>query len=366
MPDIAQRDPVEVAAILSRWLTAKSSGAPQGGETRIEVFDVQAPASNGFSNETILCRVRSEIDGSQAERRLVVRVAPTKHLLFMDAEFSTQYRVMQSLADGKAGVLLPKLGWFEDDPQYLGVPFFTMDHVEGQVPADNLPYTLEGWVIEATPEQQRKMWWSGIDALASVHRTDWRALGLGWLHRPGRGRPGIAQQMAYYREFYDWVAAGTPIPTLDATWSWLEAHQPDESGDVVLSWGDSRIGNIIWDDFECAAVVDWEMAALAQPELDLGWWLYFDRQFSDGLGVPRPPGFGSHEETIDRYAELIGRPMRDLFFYEVFSGFRFAVIMARLAELLVGDDILPHDSDMATNNIATQLLATMLELPAPA
>jgi aminoglycoside phosphotransferase (APT) family kinase protein len=171
--------------------------------------------------------------------------------------------------------------------------------------------------------------------------------------------------MSYYREFFDWAAQGTVHPTLDATWSWLVAHQPAEAGEVVLSWGDSRIGNIIWDDFRCAAVLDWEMASLGQPEMDLGWWLYFDRQFSDGLGVPRPAGFGTHEDTIARYSELMGRPLHDLFFYEVFSGFRFAVIMVRLAELLMGSDILPDDSDMATNNLATQLLATMLDLPAP-
>ena len=65
-----------------------------------------------------------------------------------------------------------------------------MDHVEGLVPSDNIPYTMEGWVIEATPEQQERMWWSGIDALAAVHRTDWRATGLEWLSMTDRGRPG--------------------------------------------------------------------------------------------------------------------------------------------------------------------------------
>jgi len=359
MPDIDQRDPDEVAAILTRWLTTKL------GDDAPEVFDVQAPASNGFSNETILCRTRTTAPGGSTEKRLVVRVAPTKHLLFLNAEFSTQYRVMRTLADGKSGILLPTLGWYEEDPQYLGVPFFTMDHVEGQVPADNLPYTMEGWVLESTPEQQQTMWWSGIDALASVHRTDWRTLGLDWLTGSARGKPGVAQQMSYYREFMNWAAKGAHVPILESTWDWLVAHQPAEEGEVVLSWGDSRIGNIIWDDFQCACVVDWEMASLGQPEMDLGWWLYFDRQFSEGLGVPRPIGFGSYEDTVARYSELMGRPMVELFFYEIFSGFRFAVIMLRLSDLLVGSDILPGDSDMGTNNLATQLLATMLELPPP-
>jgi aminoglycoside phosphotransferase (APT) family kinase protein len=358
VPDIDQRDPAEVADILGRWLATKS---PDGAGT--EVFDVQAPASTGFSNETILCRTRS---AGGEERRLVVRVAPTKHLLFMDADFSTQYRVMKALADGGSSIPLPRLGFYEEDPQYLGVPFFTMDHVEGKVPPDNIPYTMEGWVIEATPEEQERLWWSGIDALAAVHRTDWRTLGLDWLAMPERGKPGIQQQMSYYRDFLDWAAKGLRVPVLESTWQWLVDHQPVEDGEVVLSWGDSRIGNIIWDDFRCAAVLDWEMASLGQPEMDLGWYLYFDRQFTDPLGVPRPVGFPSHEDTIERYADLLGRPMKDLFFYEIFSGFRFAVVMLRLADLLIDSEIMPQEADMGTNNLATQLLAVMLELDPPA
>jgi aminoglycoside phosphotransferase (APT) family kinase protein len=83
------------------------------------------------------------------------------------------------------------------------------------------------------------------------------------------------------------------------------------------------------------------------------------------LGMPRPSGFGSHDETIERYTEIIGRPLRDLFFYEVFAGFRFAAIFVRLAALVKGSGILPEESDMAYNNLATQLLAKMLDLPAP-
>ena len=357
MPDISQRDPEAVAATLTRWLAAKSGDGPG-----LEVFDVKAPGSNGFSNETILCRARSADGG---EQRLVVRVAPTKHLLFLDAEFSTQYRAMRALADGGSAVPLPRLGFYEADPKYFGVPFFSMDHVEGLVPSDNIPYTLEGWVIEATAEQQERMWWSGIDALAAVHRSDWRALGLDWLGDPARGRPGIVQQMSYYRDFLDWATEGETVPVIESTWQWLVTHQPAEEGEVVISWGDSRIGNIIWDDFRAAAVIDWEMASLGQPEMDLGWWLYFDRQFSEGLGVPRPAGFGSHEDTIERYSDLMGRPMREIFFYEIFSGFRFAVVMYRLSKLVSGRVDMAQDADMATNNIATQLLAKMLGLDPP-
>ncbi len=361
MPDIGQRDPQEVANTLSRWLTTR---LPDGAGP--SVTGVEAPASNGFSNETILCTAswRDAGSGRPVDHPLVVRVAPTGHQLFPDADFSVQYRVMAALADAGTPLPLPPLGWYEEDPQYFGVPFFTMGRVEGKVPTDNIPYTMEGWVVEATPGEQERMWWSGLEALATVHRSDWRSLGLDWLGHPGR-RPGLDQQLAYYRHFLDWTAGGRPQPVAEATWDWLVDHRPAEDGEVVLCWGDARIGNIIWDDFSPRAVLDWEMATLGQPELDLGWWLYFDRQFSEGLSVPRPPGFPPHAETIERYAAMLGRPLQDLFYYEVFSGFRFAVIMCRLSDLLTGSDVLPEDSDMATNNLATQFLATLLDLPAP-
>ena len=360
MPDLNERDPIELQRTLAEWLATKL-----GPGAAPEVTEVLAPASNGFSNETVLCRAKWDDGSGSEEHRLVFRVHPTKHLLFLDADFDVQYKVMKCLADAGSAVPLPALGWFEESPEWLGVPFFTMEHVEGLVPADNLPYTMEGWVLEATAGERARMWWSGIEAMAEVHRTDWRSLDLGWLVPPGT-TPGLDAQLDYYRRFLDWTAQGRPQPTAEAVWKWLVANQPAESGDVTLCWGDARLGNIIWQDFDAAAVIDWEMATLAQPELDLGWWLYFDRQFTEGLGVERPSGFPSHEATVERYGELLGRDFGDLFWYQVFSGFRFAVVMCRLSDLLVGTCVLPGESDMGTNNLATQFLAQLLDLPSPA
>ncbi|MDA8359007.1 MAG: phosphotransferase family protein [Actinomycetota bacterium] len=360
MPDNAGRDPHDVAATLARWLATR---LPAGAGPVVD--DVQAPVSNGFSNETVLCRASWSERGEPVHRRLVVRVAPTRNTLFPDADFSIQYRVMEVLADAGIGLPLPPLGWFEDDPSWLGVPFFTMDHVDGLVPADNLPYTMEGWVVDAAPRDQEHLWWSGLEAMATVHRADWRHLELGWLVERLPGRPGVDQQLAYYRRFLDWTARGRPQPIAEAAWEWLVAHRPPEDGEPVLCWGDARPGNIIWRDFVPAAVLDWEMATLGPPELDLGWWLYFDRQFSEGLGVARPPGFPDREETVARYAELVGRPLADLEYYEVLAGFRFSVIMCRLADLMVGSGQLPADTTMGTDNLATQFTARLLGLPGP-
>jgi len=192
----------------------------------------------------------------------------------------------------------PVFGWYEEDLQYFGVPFFSMDHVEGLVPSDNIPYTMEGWVMEASPEQQERMWWSGHRRArrGAPHRLAGHPARVA--QHPGRGSRGSSSSCPTTATSSTGPTKGEKVPVIESTWQWLVEHKPAEDGDVVISWGDSRIGNIIWDDFQAAAVVDWEMASLAQPELDLGCGSTSTGKFSEGLGVPRPSGFGSHEETI--------------------------------------------------------------------
>jgi aminoglycoside phosphotransferase (APT) family kinase protein len=81
-------------------------------------------------------------------------------------------------------------------------------------------------------------------------------------------RQHVDAQRAYYR----WALAddGVRIPLIERTFEWLEQHWPAEPGPNVLSWGDARIGNVMYQDFEPVAVFDWEMAALGPRELDLG------------------------------------------------------------------------------------------------
>jgi aminoglycoside phosphotransferase (APT) family kinase protein len=241
-----------------------------------------------------------------------------------------------------------------------------MDHVDGLVAGE--PTYHNRWLRRASPVEQERLWWSGVDALAQVHLVDWRGLGLNWLTEATGIQPDFASQLQYYRRYLDWSAGGRTPRVAEEAYAWLVDHQPEETGHVALCWGDSRIANIIWEDFRVRAVIDWEMATLGPPEVDLGWWLYFDRQFSTGLEPPgeRPAGFPSREDTIDRYSELVGRKLGDVFYYEVFAGFRFAVIMLRLSELLRLNGLLPEDSDLWHNNLATYQLAKLLDLPHPA
>jgi aminoglycoside phosphotransferase (APT) family kinase protein len=360
VPNATERDPVQTSEIIGGWLSEHL-----GAVGSVVVSNLQAPPANGFSSETLLFDAQwTSPGGDETQRPMVIRVRPTAHTVFLNPDFSVQYRVQKALC-GTPGIPLPDIHWYEENSALLGAPFYAMTRVAGVVPEDSPPYTFGGWVLDADAEDQRRLWWSGIEAMAAVHRTDWQALDLHFLDDSSRGTLGLDQQLSYYREFLSWASEGLPQPVPEATLSWLETNRPPEEHPPVLCWGDSRLGNMIFEDFACRAVLDWEMTTLAQPELDLAWWLWFDRQFSEGLGVGRPPGFPTPAETVARYEELLGREVRHLDWYEVFAGFRFSVVLVRLASLLRHEDLLPVESDFQTNNLCTQLLAKTLGFPAP-
>jgi len=134
-----------------------------------------------------------------------------------------------------------------------------------------------------------------------------------------------------------------------------------------LVWGDARIGNIIYDGTRPAAVVDWEMATLGDPEEDLGWFLFLDRHHSEGLEQPRLEGFPSYEETVAAYEERTGEAVQDPLFHQAWAGLRFGCVMIRLAQQMVHYEVMPEEAglEFERNNTVTRLLAKILELPPP-
>jgi aminoglycoside phosphotransferase (APT) family kinase protein len=326
----------------------------------IEVRNLLSPGM-GFSNETLLCDLSYRASGERRSEPLVIRVRPHAQV-FPEYDLRQQYDVMQRLAP--TDVPVPTMRWFEESPDVLGASFYVMDRIEGVVPPDHPTYHVAGPCLDMTPASRAALWWDGLDKLTRIHKLDWRKLGFGYLDHPERGRTPLAQQLEYYRRYLDWAAEGRPQPTVEPALGWLLANQPTDEP-VALCWGDARIGNMIFHRDRCVAVLDWEMVTLGNPEQDLGWWLFLDWHHSAGIGVPRLEGFPSREETIARYEEKMGRPVRSLHYYEAFAAFRFAVIMIRIAALTRAAD-LPTPENFETNNICTQGLARLLDLPPPA
>lgn len=347
MPIPVQRDPEQTRSALSGWLARVLEA-----DGPVELGELRGPGATGFSNETLIVDASWSRNGEPQKSSYVVRVAPTGYTLFPDAAFDTQYRVLRALSG--TSIPVPTVRWYETDASVLGAPFFVMDEVQGQVPPDNPPYHMAGWLFDVSPEHRARLWWGAIDAMADLHRLDWRAVELDFL------TGGLAEGLAYYASFLDSVEKDEAVPMARRALDWLRAHLPDDE-QRVLTWGDARIGNVMYDeDGKVLAVLDWEMVGLGAPAQDVAWALFLDRHHSEGCNVPRLEGFPSTAETIAHYEQRSGLALRDMEFYEVFSAFRFCVIMGRLAVIFKDWGLLPPEDTMAQDNTVTRLTETVL------
>lgn len=347
------RDLAALHGALTAWLRTKMDGSAR-------LSELKRPSA-GLSNETYLCSVAT--DGGDCDRDLVVRLEPANFRVFPEYDLIGQARIMQALAE--TDVPVPPIRWVERDASVLGCPFYVMDRVVGEVPSEVPPYHSFGMCVDATPERRAAMWWSGVETLAAIHSVDWRALGLDFLGAPSGGTDALDRQLDYWNRYLAWAAEGEPQPVLEAALAWLREHRfgPER---IALCWGDARLPNLIFRDDGVAAVLDWEMAFLCDPEADLAWWLFMDWQGSEGYGIPRLPGFPDRDETVHRYEELTGTKVRNLEWHEVFAAFRFGAVMVRVARHMKASGIPTPTDDFQHDNPCTRRLAELLDLPSPA
>ena len=368
MPAPRGRDLELTRRRLTDWFSARLPEAES-----IRVSALTGPGATGFSSDTLMFDLDTRERGREVHRPLVVRIQPTGFQVFPEYDMGRQFGIQQALAP--TAVPTARMHWSEEDAAVLGAPFYVMERVEGRIPSDNPPYHMGGWMTEIQPEERASIWWSGLEVLARIHGLDWEALGLGHLARPGgaersaegpgRGASPLERHLDDYSAFLAWAWDGKPHTTCTPALEWLYQNRPQEPERLVLCWGDARIGNMIFRDNRCVAVLDWEIATLGSPEEDLAWWLYLDRHHSEGVGVPQLPGFPSREETVARYEEWSGHRVRHLDYYERFAALRFSVIMARLARQMQAYGLLPADSDFGVTNPCSRLLARLLDLPDP-
>ena len=175
----------------------------------------------------------------------------------------------------------------------LGQPFYVMDRVDGVIPSDHPPFTHGGWLFDATPAQQgRARRRSALTVLAELHKLDWREARLR-VPRASRVRRDAVRAAA--RLLHDDARAGRR-PDARCRSSTRRSpgssqHRPAHEPAPSLTWGDARIGNMIFRDFRPVAVLDWEMVTLGPGEVDLAWWLVLDRYHTEGVGAQPLPGF---------------------------------------------------------------------------
>jgi aminoglycoside phosphotransferase (APT) family kinase protein len=349
---ILERDPEATAGTLTRWLR-EAAGAAEP-----VVSDISIPGATGWSNETIFFDATWGAGDERRTRQLVARIAPSGYRVFPEDTFVRQHAVMRALAE-RTDVPMAAVHQLETDPSWFGQPFWTMDRVDGDIPADAPPYAGSGWLHDATAEQQAQAWHAGIDAMASVHQVDLDDLGL-----PPGTYPTVDDTLAGWLDeqeaFLTWAEDGQPLEVARQAMVVLRRDRPPEPAEgPCLVWGDARLSNLIYRDFEVAAVLDWEMSGIGDPLLDLGWWLFADHALTTGSGCTRVPGFASRDETARRWTAATDRSADALPWFELFAGLRFTVIMLRMGVLLADVGFVPPG--FARDNLISQALAVQLE-----
>ena len=336
--------------------------------SNIIVNDIDIPVATGFSNETVFFEISSQTNEKSHNGRYVARIEPEDGGMFpiqtpdCATSVALQQRVMTTVQNN-SDVPIPTLGKLITKP-YLGLPFFVMVHVDGRIPSDRPRYTEEGFVVdEATDQQRTQMVQRGLEAMAGIHHIDWEKANLEWLN-PCDGDPTQAKQIEIYRAYVQKELAGREHPVMEYALNWLERNNPNDER-IGLSWGDARLGNIIWDDYAPAAVVDWEACSLCPTEADLGWWLMFDRMSFDDVNVERMAGYPSREEQASYYEKVSGNEVRDPHYWEVFAIMRFCAIFIRLGDRLTNSGLLPPEMNPAVGNMVTRSLANILEIENP-
>jgi aminoglycoside phosphotransferase (APT) family kinase protein len=357
----ATTDDNERIASLEEWLAVRlhAKSVRRAG-------DVRRPEGSGFSAATLIFDAVVDRGAAETEERFVVRLEEADAAVYpqqapgLDVEIDLQYRVMEAFARHAPSIPIAPLIGYEADRSLLGAPFFAMRFVDGQVPIENPLYTRTGFFADATPDQRRAMVENGVEVLARLHRLDWQAAGLDWLIAPG-ATPTTATQLELWEQYASRELGDRKHPLLDRAFSWLHAHAPESESPPGLCWGDPRPGNMIWQDFRCACVTDFEAAAIAPVDVDLGWWLMFDRFSHEAQGVDRLAGEPTRDDQRELYASFADRAIADTYYYEVLAAARYAAIVVRVMNRAVDRGVMPADQTIWLDNPAADTLAQLLD-----
>jgi len=327
-------DSASLTGQLQTWLRLKDGY----GQSVVQPI-AQATDGAGWSNETY--KISFSRSPEAPQETYILRIPPKGESLLRDYDVKLQYDTMKAL-EGIPGYPVVRGKWFEGDTSHIGRPFFLMEYAEGAPAADKPIYYNAGWVADATDEQRARMWTSTVDTIARLAPIDWEARGLGSYAWPDRNRSCIEQNLEHWERIYDWGATffpGTPLPkvVLDLR-DWLRANLPREYT-VAFNWGDARFANMIFRDFEPVALLDWELAMVGDPEIDITFFLFADRhlQLLAGNGGPLPElkGFLTEAATIVRYERLRNVKMKNANFYWLFNAYRIYGVRQRIAGLSV-------------------------------
>jgi aminoglycoside phosphotransferase (APT) family kinase protein len=310
---VRDEDAFDVAAV-DGWLREQAPDRTGGGLPEVRQF------TGGASNLTYLL--------AYPERDLILRRPPPGTKAASAHDMAREYRVQAALRP--VFPYVPEMVALCQDHKVLGSDFYVMERVPGTILRKEIPAEL-GLDAAAT----RRLCESAVDRLVELHQVDPAAAGLADL---GRGPGYVARQVDGWSRRYS-AAKTWNVPSFERVMRWLAANQSDDVAACVIH-NDFRLDNLVLgpdDPQRIDAVLDWEMATIGDPLMDLGGALAYwveagDDRFMRSLRrqPTNAPGMLTRAEVVARYAARSGRPVENWPFYEVFGLFRLATIAQQI------------------------------------
>ena len=274
----------------------------------------------GFSNLTYLVRAGGE--------EYVLRRPPFGVKEGIAHDVLREGRLLRALRPAYARV--PRVLALCQDAGVIGAPFFVMERVRGLIVRDTLPASLSFGA-----SQLRALSAAAVETLAGLHAVNWRVPGLDTLGKPDGY---VERQLAGWSK--RWAASRTSdVPDVERLIAWLTAHAPP-TGDATLVHNDFKFDNLVLDPADptrVRAVLDWEMATIGDPRLDLattlGYWIEAGDPPSIlrlGIGVTSLPGNWTREQVVTAWESSTKRSAGNPVWLFAFGVFKVAVIAQQI------------------------------------
>jgi aminoglycoside phosphotransferase (APT) family kinase protein len=309
---------------------------------------------NGHSNLTYLLR--------WGQKELILRRPPFGNQVQTAHDMGREFRVLSKLWTAFPAAPRPFL--FCDDTNVLGAPFYVMERCRGLILRKKLPSGLQ-----LNSNTTRQLSQSLVKTLAQLHAVDYQSAGLAELGKPVGY---VARQVAGWTNRYK-NAVTDDAPRMEQVAQWLADNMPADSGAAVIH-NDFKFDNFVLDPADITriiAVLDWEMATLGDPLMDLGTTLGYWVEANDpeplqrvAVGPTMLPGCMSRRELVDSYERASDRSVPTPQFYYCFGLFKIAVIIqqiyARFVRGKTHDPRFAHMNEVVTvmSRQAQQLIET--------
>lgn len=303
---------------LDGWLRAHVDGLPPG-------LPKVSQYAKGASNRTYLL--------SYGEKKYVMRRPPLGDKAKSAHNMAREYRIQDALA--QAGVAVPKMLGLCEDLSVIGQEFYVMAHIEGLILRANPPKGLD-----LNQQRAHALCESAIDQLIKLHSSPIQGTALSTI---GKGEGYNRRQIDGWRDRFQ-KAKTWNVQSARSVMAWLDERCPDEVSLCVIH-GDFRLDNLVLkpnlhdvnEPVEIRAILDWELATIGDPLMDLGnsmaYWVQADDDFYF-KGFRRQPthldGMWTREQVVDHYCAERGLSTDQWPFYEVYGLFRLAVIVQQI------------------------------------